>query len=196
MFLNHAKERATWASEPGFARLQGHFYNWIAHYSGGTSLETLKPLFLERLLTEVTAWKAEPNAQPLDLKDRDRYYTALWLLSIALLLEIEDDLLAQLIRELDVSGQDALFDRLASSRIVGHPQAAELCFPEPFAQLIEALEQEHPLQQRNSVNHFLRKYYDCLKNTSFGELHLAQDQGFFWILVFRISRGCEAIRVR
>jgi len=69
----------------------------------------------------------------------DPYVRALWLVSLALLLDLDDGHWQRLVALVDNEDEDALLDRLIATRSPGRRIGTTLCHPRPYAGLLDAV---------------------------------------------------------
>jgi hypothetical protein len=81
---------------------------------------------------------------------------ALWIMSLAILLEIDGAEVRRAARELDNEERDAVFDRLLALPLSGYPQTKNLMYPAPDRLLYDALDASVKEQTR-LVQKFLRR---------------------------------------
>jgi hypothetical protein len=147
-------------------------------YSRGEDIAALKG----RFAPVVPAWErylAAPRAESNDFAAIDDYVRSLWLLSFALLFEVEPLLLDRVLKCIGNEGKDLLFERLVSTRVSGRPAGEKLLWPRPYQplyQVIDAAEAEKPkLMQK-----FLKTWYNSLRRCYWHDCHKGpQGGGFF-----------------
>ena len=185
-FVNAAEQKKEAVTESPLERIKATLFLWIAHYSAGTSLEELEGMFWGELYPALLEWQTAEQRSPFDLSQPDQYFIALWLIAFARLYELEPETFTEIVETLDANGQDALYDCLATGQT--HPaNDTPLLYPSVYAPLLEALAQKHPLQQRNALNSFLRKFYEGQQLTSWGGLHEKSNAGFFGYWSFELA---------
>lgn len=88
----------------------------------------------------------------------DCYHGHFWKIALALLLDIPDDQWQRLIIQVGNEGEDVLLDRLIASRSPDRRIGTELCFPKPYARLLEAIEAP-PAKQAKLLKAFLDHWH-------------------------------------
>lgn len=156
-------------------------FEWISMYSRGDKLESLHATFISLVLPAFEALEAE-----FDLFEAEQYQIALAFLSISDILEIPLDNWTFASR-LIPSGNDAIIDRLLKPIIPELLAVEELIFEQPYLDLLKASKQTQPLQLRNEVMRFLRRYYSHLSQVSWYDAHLNSEAGFFGYWSFELA---------
>lgn len=166
----------------------------IARYSRGDALPTLAPEF-PGVLDALAAFRSEPRAEPLALEYRENYVSCMWLLSLAVLLRIDDPLFDRLLLLLDQSGRDVLFDWLVTYRRPGRPVCPDLLHPLPYTPLRQMLDAGGP-QRSALVQRFLTEYYPAMADLSWYDLHLRAAPAFFGYWCFELAAlvVCAGVR--
>ena len=149
----------------------------ITRYSRGESVSPLAQDF-PKIISALAAYNFVEGHAPFSFEEFDAYVYALWLVALAILLEVEDEQLQALLRELNNEGRDVLFERLVALRFPGRPQATTLMYPNPYQPLLEALDASEE-QQASLICEFLKNYYKGMRRAYWHDSHLGEDAGFF-----------------
>jgi hypothetical protein len=160
-----------------------HHHNlFVAEYSRGYPLPELRVAFSEI----ITSWEQLKVLDKDNLfagafkTDIDNYVRALWLLSQAYLLGVEQSVLMRTLACIGNEGQDLLFERVATrlvSNVVREP-AKKLLYPKAYQPLYDAL--DAPIgQQAALVQQFLKHWYKRMRNTGWHDAHKAPKGGGF-----------------
>ena len=147
-------------------------------YSRGESIEALKT----RFAPVVAAWEqyqASPKSEINNFSAVDDYVVSLWLLSFAILFDVDDALLNRLLKCIGNEGKDLLFERLVATRVNGRKAANGLIHPKPYELLYKAIEASGDARDK-LMTQFLKTWYKSLKDTYWYECHKGpQGGGFF-----------------
>jgi len=107
-----------------------------------------------------------------DLQDLEHYQWCLWLVSLALLLQVEDSQWQRLLRLVGGAGRDAVLDRLVATRTTGRPQGTDVLHPRPYARLWRAMSASPGPVQAQLLREFVEHWY--------AELERPGDLGIWW----------------
>jgi hypothetical protein len=165
----------------------------IMRYSRGESVSALRDSF-PLIVRYLSAYNSEGKGNAVEFNILDGYVQAVWLVSLAFLLEIDEDLFAVLLRELNNEGSDAMFERLVALRVSGRPQALTLLYPKPYQPLLDAVNAEGK-QQTQLIQKFLRGYFAGLKKAYWYNTHLGEDAGFFGYWCFELAAFVKALDI-
>lgn len=97
----------------------------------------------------------------VDFAAIDDYEQSLWLVSLAVLLGVDDSLFARVLACNGNEGKDKLYERIVSMKAAGRAAGARVIFPKPFQTLYEATvanESEAP----RLVSTFLKTWYKSM----------------------------------
>jgi hypothetical protein len=109
----------------------------------------------------------------------DDYVKSLWLLSFALLFDVDQPTLDRLLRCIGNEGKDLLFERLVSTRITGRRAAEKLVWPRPYEPLYRAIGSS-PAEKPELLQKFLKSWYKSLKQCYWHECHKGPKGGGFF----------------
>ena len=135
-----------------YSLFQDSYELLIAKYSAGYPVSELTSDFPEIIL------RREHYIQFIgrvgnDFSSIDDYCQSLWILSLAILLDVDDALFARTLACIGNEGRDALFEQMAATRVSNRPNASAVIFPSPFQTLYLAITAEV-----NERPGFLKKY--------------------------------------
>jgi len=132
----------------GYIALSGyHFNRLVAMYSVGCPLDEIKDALPPLIDLFEKTW------EPDDLDSLDDYVELLWLLSIGIMLEIDESLMARLERLAQYyAPHDALIEFLLNARHSApwKPRQSSFIFGYPYNQLLPVIEGKQPIQHLRS----------------------------------------------
>jgi hypothetical protein len=171
-------------------RLRSSFFTrqvelMITRYSAGEQPSAMKKA-MPAVLAALRAYQEEPGYEAYDFDSVDSYVEALWLVSIAVLLDVEDGILRELLERIDSEGRDALFEKIVAIRVSGRRQTTDLAHPRPYAPLLDAVNAETS-QQSKLIDKFLKGYYKGMKDVYWYNSHLGEDAGYFGYWCFELA---------
>lgn len=138
-----------------------HYELLILRYSRGEDIAAIA----EGFPAVIGAWeryrKMEGRQDSPMSEDVNEYVCALWLVSLAILFKVKQDVFERLLRCIGAPGQDALLDRLIATRIPGLPVRAGLLFPKPYEALLQAIGASHA-EQTTLFKKFLKAWYPAM----------------------------------
>jgi hypothetical protein len=165
----------------------------IARYSRGEDISALRESF-PQVVDALADYQAEQGYEPFDFQNLDDYVRALWLISLAQLLDIEDGCIDRLLRLIDQDGQDTLFERLVALKMPGRSFDLMLIHPKPYALLYESLDAQG--EKRDSlINKFLKQYYPSMESTYWHDTHLKDQAGFFGYWCFELAAFVKGLQI-
>lgn len=159
-----------------------HYEHLILRYSQGESVAALAEFF-PRVVESLEAYEPVGGEKRIDFRESvEAYESALWLVSLALLFEVDDELFGRLLDLLDNEGEDELYERLVAARAPGRREARALLYPKPYKLLLRAA--DAPAGEREQfVAEFLRVWYPSMKDAYWHETHKGAERpdggGFF-----------------
>lgn len=184
-FVKRREELLAETSPGTLEHFEAALHLWIARYSRGDEPAVLNQAFREELFPTAEAFSQ--SGTPLDLRQMAQYQTALQFLSIGILMNAPSEHLGPLATRLIGSGQDAVIDRLLQAIASDLEPTDALLHPDPYTNLISGAQQAQPLQQRNDITRFLRRYYATLEGVVWYDSHLTPDAGFFGYWSFELA---------
>lgn len=124
----------------------------------------------------------EGHKPPVPLaQDISDYVRALWLVSLAIIFAVKNDVFERLLSCIGAPGQDALLERLIATRVPNRPPAAGLAFPKPYEALYQAIDAS-PAEQPNLFKKFLKAWYPAMGSMDayWHDSHKGPDGGGFF----------------
>lgn len=179
--LRAATQAGTWE------HLEAVLFEWISCYSRGDESAALRKQFHDQVLPALAAYKASKGQSVADLSNPETYQVALAMLSITVLLDGGEPGIGQIREAFDSDGKDALLDRISTKSRPEPGTELPLLHPAPYRDLLQALDETQPLQQRNATLRYLRKYYEGIRAVAWHDSHLRPDGGFFGYWAFELA---------
>ncbi|MFG0531383.1 PoNe immunity protein domain-containing protein [Pseudomonas sp. yb_2] len=191
-YFERSAEEFLAKSWPDYVNVEGLSWGWcyqslellIELYSGGEPLETLRP-YAEHVFSQFQRHKQAYPSFSLRLWEPDAYQFALWLLSLAVLLNVPGritQIVSYLSKDPD-DGEDILLRQLFSRVGVTIP-GSTLIHERPYQELLNALNTEKDEQQQ-AVRSYLKQWYRGMRNCYWHDRHKARsDAGFFGYWAF------------
>ena len=177
--------------DPGqFTDLAGVYYAlgqyrlslFISSYSRGYAVADLQ----QNLHALITTWEMQRQADVANIYSADfkddisGYEQALWVLTWAYLLGLDEAATLRLLACIGNAGQDVLFERLVAKILPGtvRIEAKKLLYPKVYQPLLAATEAD-PAQQQALLQSFLQQWYGKMRNADWHNTHLGPDGGGF-----------------
>jgi Domain of unknown function (DUF1911)/Domain of unknown function (DUF1910) len=165
----------------------------ITQYSHGDEIGHLKEL-LPCVVDTLIAYHQEPRHAVYDFQQFDTYIYALWLVSLSILLDMNDDYVNKLIGELNNDGRDAVYEKLVSLHSPERTEISEVLYPKPYKLLFDALNTTGS-EQIDLINKFLTQYYKGMKKAYWHDSHLGEDTGFFGYWCFELAAFVKKLNI-
>jgi hypothetical protein len=147
-------------------------------YSAGEDLEHLKSR-MPAVIDAYEIYLKDTGATATDLADLDDYIVSLWLVSFAILFQVDDALWQRLLACIGNEGRDALHEALVATRTRGRKKASGLLHEAIFAPLLNAITAGD--ESRDAfVKRYLEDWYKALKPTYWIDSHLKPRSGTFF----------------
>lgn len=151
-------------------RLHGvEFSLFLARYSLGESLDSLRPVFLDLLRDFPRFWTRTSS-----------YVNMVWMMSLAVLLEAGHGLFAPLAARIDETGRhDALLDFFTSFALEGTPALSHHTFtcPKPYSFLSQVMEAPNPVRQTELLREYLTdRWYAGHRPLGLCDVHLSKER--------------------
>ncbi|SUJ04690.1 Domain of uncharacterised function (DUF1911) [Sphingobacterium spiritivorum] len=135
---------------------------WIAKYSMGMPVEELKTTFCEVITRFKTGWKDKGNS-PEDNIHFDNYMLMLWMLSLGVLLNIEQTEFEKLVDVLEQSNrEDYFFDQIIAYRIPERTISTKITYPDQFMFLKNLICTKSVSELKNYLD---KSWYSSIKHT-------------------------------
>lgn len=191
-YFERSAEEFLAKSWPDFVNVEGLSWGWcyqslellIELYSGGEPLASLRP-YAEHVFSQFQRHKQAYPSFSLKLWEPDAYQFALWLLSLAVMLNMPGRIkqIADYLSEVPDDGEDILLRQLFSRVGVTIP-GSTLIHERPYHELLNALNAEKDEQQQ-AVRSYLKQWYRGMRNCYWHDRHKARsDAGFFGYWAF------------
>ena len=162
----------------------------IAAYSAGASADELRARY-PRVIEALGAHQRVSGPRSHEFQRFDAYIQGLWLVALAILLDIDDAGLKAAIIQIKNGAQDALFDRLLALRMPDRAKTTKLLYPKPYKPLYEAL--DAPVEAKPAlVAKFLKNYYNGMAPAYWQGSHddgdvEDDDRGYFGYWCFELA---------
>jgi hypothetical protein len=182
-------KNASYAGQYAFQGFLYAFESLWCMYSRGDAVADLRACLAE--VVEIQAWAYDVELRcypPETMETRKRfrlnfniYLYALWLMSFAICLELDDVHVAQLLQTLGNEGEDALFDWLAASRAPARRVGTELLYPKLTKTLYDAIAIDAPGPQRDTLlAKYVSQWYGKMKEAIWHDAHLRHDADSYY----------------
>ncbi|HEX8546206.1 MAG TPA: PoNe immunity protein domain-containing protein [Cytophagaceae bacterium] len=158
---------------------------WIARYSAGEVISSLKYSYPE-VIQSLENYLREDKNGSINFLGLTDYIQSLWLVSIALLLQLEDEMLKQLINLIGNTGKDALYDRLINIKYPLLPAGDTLIHPKQYQSLYNAINSVDEKRREIFINTFLDEYYSRMQDVYWSGTH-ELDNGYFGYWLFELA---------
>lgn len=156
-----------------------HYEFLILRYSRGEEIAALAEFF-PRVVESLERFEPEDGQKRLNFRESlEEYEVALWLVSLALIFEVEDALFERLLALIDNDGQDQLYELLVGVRVGNRPPAGRLLYPRPYQLLFDATQAAPPARAK-LIGDFLRTWYPEMRDAYWHESHRGPDGGGFF----------------
>ncbi|WP_406819285.1 PoNe immunity protein domain-containing protein [Pseudomonas sp. KnCO4] len=177
---------------PDYVNVEGLSWSWcfgslqllVGLYSGGEAIDSLRP-YAEHMFSQFQRHKQAYPDFSLKLWESDAYQFALWLLSLAVLLNMPGRIeqVAGYISDNAEDGQDLLLRQLFAR--VGIALAGnDLINKRPYAELLNAINAQGDEQQQ-ALRSYLKQWYRGMRNCYWHDRHRRRsDAGFFGYWAF------------
>jgi hypothetical protein len=176
-----------------FVIYREHFHLLITRYSRGEPIEVLQETF-PQVVNALAAYQSEDGSDPYDLEVRNQYVDALWLLSLALLLNASQDVTEQLLQLVSNEGEDALLEQLARFRVKGRQLASDLLHQRSYESLYDALNAQN--KDRDAlIKNFLKQYYPSMRKCYWYDSHKEPTSGFFGYWCFELAAFVKELHI-
>lgn len=161
-----------------YTNFRSRYQQIFLGYSTGEDLSRLRGRF-PAVVETYEIYLRDKEASPTDLADLDEYIVSLWLVSFAILFEVEADLWQRLLSCIGNEGRDALYDALVNTRSPERKQADNLLHAAAFGPLFNAISAKG--ESRDAlVKRYLKDWYRSLKPTYWMDSHLKPKGGTFF----------------
>jgi hypothetical protein len=160
----------------------------IERYSRGDDLHELRAMLPEIVDTWEWARREELKVFTEDemanrhgfARNLDAYSLALWMVSIAICLEADNDLLSRMLALIGNEGEDWLFECLVAHRAPGRRATDQLLYRKPYQLLKDAIEDADPTSRNRSMARFLTAWYPSMYKTYWHDCHKGPEGGGYF----------------
>jgi hypothetical protein len=158
-----------------------------AQYSRGDDIDSIAALF-PMILDSLEKYQKQPYYEPFDFNVLEQYIQALWLVSLSILLKMPIQISQRVIRLVNSSGEDAIYNILAQNISTDHgfQNHNNLIHPNPYRSLYQSINApvDHQIE---FILQFLKKYYPGIRKVYWYNRHLKPRVGFFGYWCFELA---------
>jgi hypothetical protein len=165
----------------------------IVRYSRGDSVSQIRAGF-PKLIDALEEYHRELERDEGDFRRIDVYVRALWIVSLGILLDVDQMLFVRAVDALAEGGRDAIFERLVALRLPETVPTSALQHPDPYALLVQALDSRGPARDA-PIHQFLDRWYDALMDTYWYGSHTRDDAGYFGYWCFCVAAFVKALGI-
>lgn len=161
-----------------WANFRGRYQQILLSYSAGNDFGEIAERFPSVIFAyeEYLRCRVHENTS---FNNFDSYVVSLWLVSFALLFDVDAALFDRLLKCIGNEGRDKLFERLVATRISGRPVATGLMFPKVYEPLYNAIDAAEP-ERSKLIGQFLKNWYQNMKPTYWYDCHKGPKGGGFF----------------
>jgi hypothetical protein len=160
----------------------------IEKYSRGDPLDELHDMLPDVVAgwewarrEESVAFSAAEMARRHGFRENfDAYSLALWMVSIALCLEVDDALFRRIVDLVGNEGEDRLYERLVAARIASRRSTETLVYPKPYELLDAAIDERDVGDRDRLVLRFLKAWYPGMRRAYWHDCHKGKDGGGYF----------------
>lgn len=116
----------------------------------------------------------------------DNYIIFLWILSFAVCLEVNAQLLKKTVKLINNAGKDALLDRIMAQMGMAEKVTDNLIHPRPFKPLYESLDAD-PANKQKLTARFLKNWYTGCRKAFWYDTDRGDDSGYFGYWCFEAA---------
>ena len=165
----------------------------ILRYSGGEPITILRSEFA-KAIHSLEEYPQQAGTAANDFGSFNAYVYALWIISLGVLLDVDDEELRRAVKDLDNEGRDALFDRLVALRFPGRAPTTTLMYPKPYEPLLRALDATGDART-TLILRFLAFYYDGMRDAYWYDTHLSDDSCYFGYWCFELAAFVKVLGI-
>jgi hypothetical protein len=165
---------------------------WIAKYSAGENIAALRDTFPE-IVESFAVYLAQENSESINFQGLTDYIQSLWLVAIAILLDVSDRGLNQLLLLINHTGADAIFDSLVNLRFPECSISTSIIHPKPYLPLYKALNAKGE-EQSKLIILFVDNYYKNVEGVYWRGTHQESD-GFFGYWLFELAAFVKGLSI-
>jgi len=176
-----------------YNRFRLHLELVILRYTRGESVAAVQAEW-PGALAAFTDYRRAPQAEPFDFLLFDNYILGLWLVSLAILVRVNDETWAQLVTQLDNEGRDAVVERLIATRQKGRKQTSTVMYPNPYRELLAAMDNKDAATSH--LQAFLKEYYSNMSRAYWHDSDKQnKDPAFFGYWAFELAAIVKALNI-
>jgi hypothetical protein len=164
---------------------------FITMYSSGSNISQLRDFF--SVVVNARQNYVRLTEKPLSFDLFDTYIHTLWMVSLAILLDIPRSEFERLVNSISNLGCDGVYDRLVALRL-DHEPTHTLLYPRPYEFLCQALDAP-PDMRRNHIQEFLKRYYRGMRHAYWYDQHRHPKSGFFGYWCFELAAFVKALGI-
>ena len=161
------------------------YQHLLIRYSLGDEVLKLD-VYFERILTALEKYRniaveiVKPGQYTFPrFSELEDYVVSMWLISLAIVLNIDEAKFIRLIGCIGNIGKDAIFERLVATRVKIRPLGSALAFPALYQSLYEAIDATEP-ERSKLVCQFLTEWYGNMKPMYWYDCHKGPEGGGFF----------------
>ena len=130
----------------------------VAMYSEGAPLAAVRAKVASAIDARIEAIAGTPD-EPFDLRSRDSYFSALWMVSLGYTLAVDGSKLSGLVQAIGNHRKDAMYEALLSATGLGGHKTDRILHPRPYGLLLDAIESA-PEKRPSLIRTYLDRYYE------------------------------------
>ncbi|WP_082190396.1 PoNe immunity protein domain-containing protein [Frateuria defendens] len=171
-----------------FEIVKNYLEQILRRYSRGDAVVDLPHYFSGLLDAWETAENLGENVWSDDVQytrhswsvNLDHYVRCFWLTGLALVMNIPDEQWVRLLTLMGNEGEDALLDKIISSRQVGRRVGDKLCYPKVYRKLLEVT--ESPVDRRSEMLYdFVDGWFASLKDAGAPSFPRSFRTPYWWV---------------
>jgi hypothetical protein len=176
----------------------------IEKYSRGDDLNELRTMLPE--IVEAWEWARREELKVFNEAEMarrhgfavnfDAHNLALWMVSIALCLEADDELFKRMLALIGNESVDKLFEKLVGTRVSGRKPADNWLYASSYDALIAVVADPQSPHSPARLKQFLDNWYPAMKKTYWHDCHLGKDGGgYFGYWCFEAASVVKAFKL-
>jgi hypothetical protein len=165
----------------------------VGQYSTGYDINVLRETYIQVLHDLKNYIGIQGNYSRL--KSFDDYIDTLWLVSFAILFELDKEDFKNLISSLGDAPKDALISQLIRRYLPEYPTQNKLLYPKPYRSLYQATVSDDNKEQESLIEKFLKHYYDNMERAYWHNIHIVQPSNFFGYWCFELAALVRVLHI-
>ena len=157
----------------------------VGQYSAGYDTNVLRETYAQVLHDLKRFVDIQGNYS--SLKVFDNYVDALWLVSFAVLFQLDRNNFKGLVLSLGDALKDALISEIITRYLPEYPAQNKLLYPKPYRSLHQAIISDNNKERETFIVNFLKHYYDNMERAYWHNLHIVQPSNFFGYWCFEVA---------